>query len=278
MGKETKKIKEEQDVIKVTPFDDQGCKPYMLEVKVPKNLTQKKMVEAVRKALDEKHAHVDLLVHTIPPFISRAQGTVRVYAASVTGNAEPMASVELPSDGTDTTKYMRSLLSAERKSKTLLVQTEPPILLEKVDRDPPLWLVVEYTGHAGKEELSDILIARSEQGARQLIQLRALERVRGDLVLEHNADQTRYTMECLGISYVWSLCKKGFVKNSDGWQQPCWECAHSVPSRDGTRGCPWSLRFEPIPGWDALKTQCEDEDGEKDTTYKISRCPNFKRG
>lgn len=29
--------------------------------------------------------------------------------------------------------------------------------------------------------------------------------------------------------------------------QPCWSCANAVPSV-GT-GCPWSERFEPVPGW-----------------------------
>lgn len=34
----------------------------------------------------------------------------------------------------------------------------------------------------------------------------------------------------------------------------CWHCQNAVPDLDGRRGCPWSRSFQPVPGWDAART------------------------
>lgn len=55
----------------------------------------------------------------------------------------------------------------------------------------------------------------------------------------------------------------------------CFDCIHAVPDDDG-HGCPWSMRFEPVPGWNAELVllggyKCKIE------TYEIKGCPLFER-
>ena len=56
--------------------------------------------------------------------------------------------------------------------------------------------------------------------------------------------------------------------------QLCWDCTHAVPSADGTRGCPWSIRAKPVPGWTAERVKFN---AGHDYTYKIIGCPMFLR-
>lgn len=55
--------------------------------------------------------------------------------------------------------------------------------------------------------------------------------------------------------------------------QPCWSCANAVPSV-GT-GCPWSERFEPVPGWKAKLRVISTSNGSV-YTYQITRCPLYR--
>ena len=57
--------------------------------------------------------------------------------------------------------------------------------------------------------------------------------------------------------------------------QPCWSCANAVPSV-GT-GCPWSERFEPVPGWVAQPRIIARRRGEIHT-WKIKKCPQYQPG
>lgn len=56
-------------------------------------------------------------------------------------------------------------------------------------------------------------------------------------------------------------------KEEDFEENICWECIHSVPNLCD-RGCPWSMFFEPVDGWDATPTA--------DGGYLIKGCPMFR--
>lgn len=45
----------------------------------------------------------------------------------------------------------------------------------------------------------------------------------------------------------------------------CWHC------RNALGGCSWSMRFEPVEGWDAKHTK-------RYNSYKVYSCPQFVRG
>ena len=60
-------------------------------------------------------------------------------------------------------------------------------------------------------------------------------------------------------------------------QQLCWTYANACG------GCEWSLRFEPVPGWDATPTSRVLKVGGKGGTrvassFVIHYCPKFRRG
>ena len=62
------------------------------------------------------------------------------------------------------------------------------------------------------------------------------------------------------------------------FKQPCWDCANACG------GCEWSLRFEPVPGWDATPTSRVLKVGGKGkggtrvaSSFVIHYCPKFRR-
>lgn len=60
-------------------------------------------------------------------------------------------------------------------------------------------------------------------------------------------------------------------------QQLCWKCANACG------GCPWSARFQPVPGWLAepviIKSHMDcGPDGFMAKSYKIYFCPQFRAG
>lgn len=59
-------------------------------------------------------------------------------------------------------------------------------------------------------------------------------------------------------------------------QTLCWKCQNAVPNMHG-RGCEWSRRFKPVPGWDADEEEmCMSEDPPRyDTSYFVRSCPKF---
>lgn len=57
--------------------------------------------------------------------------------------------------------------------------------------------------------------------------------------------------------------------------QPCWSCANAVPSV--RTGCPWSERFEPVPGWVARRRVVSRSRGTY-CTWKIIQCPRYRKG
>lgn len=53
----------------------------------------------------------------------------------------------------------------------------------------------------------------------------------------------------------------------------CWTCRRSTNS-----GCPWSARFQPVPGWTAERRDILSYDGEKyipTESYRVSVCPLY---
>lgn len=62
----------------------------------------------------------------------------------------------------------------------------------------------------------------------------------------------------------------------------CWRCENAVPDRAGLRGCTWSRRREPVPGWDAEQTWVHFARGIKNknmpdgsVSYYVKACPEF---
>ena len=58
----------------------------------------------------------------------------------------------------------------------------------------------------------------------------------------------------------------------------CWSCIHSVPRLvDGVyvHGCEWSLRFEPVEGWDAEPHSTKLSKEKTITSYHVKKCPKY---
>ena len=53
----------------------------------------------------------------------------------------------------------------------------------------------------------------------------------------------------------------------------CFDCKNAVPDNNG-HGCPWSRKFEPVPGWDA-KPVTVGAGAYTVDTYQIFGCPLF---
>ena len=52
--------------------------------------------------------------------------------------------------------------------------------------------------------------------------------------------------------------------------QPCWTCVNY------NGGCPWSARFEPVPGWDAEPVEKSGNNTNSPiSTYDIKFCPMY---
>lgn len=53
----------------------------------------------------------------------------------------------------------------------------------------------------------------------------------------------------------------------------CFDCKNAVPDNNG-HGCPWSRKFEPVPGWNA-KPVTVGAGAYTVDTYQIRDCPLF---
>lgn len=74
-----------------------------------------------------------------------------------------------------------------------------------------------------------------------------------------------------------NLLKYG-VSRGANQTQLCWFCQNAIPTRDGRRGCSWSTKFEPVPGWDAEETVLYQEANGRQmalNSYRIISCPQF---
>ena len=57
----------------------------------------------------------------------------------------------------------------------------------------------------------------------------------------------------------------------------CFDCTNAVPDDNG-HGCPWSRKFEPVPGWTAEPTVLNPGGRyDRTETYRITACPLFER-
>lgn len=92
----------------------------------------------------------------------------------------------------------------------------------------------------------------------------------------HNVNQVK----CANCEYYSDVCKiisksetKHNVKTPHAKKDSlCWCCKHSVPNRDGSRGCDWSLHNRPIIHWVAQKRIVDGH-----ASYNVERCPMFER-
>ena len=50
----------------------------------------------------------------------------------------------------------------------------------------------------------------------------------------------------------------------------CFTCQNAVPSKRKRLGCPWSLNFEPVPGWEAMPSEKHGK-----PTYCVVKCPQY---
>lgn len=58
--------------------------------------------------------------------------------------------------------------------------------------------------------------------------------------------------------------------NTEMMPHLCWSCENAVPDKHG-RGCPWSRKLQPVPGWIAKKTN-KSADGD---SCHIIGCPLY---
>lgn len=56
----------------------------------------------------------------------------------------------------------------------------------------------------------------------------------------------------------------------------CFDCINSVPDDKG-HGCPWSERFEPVPGWKAEPTIINGALAPV-KSYDVKECPLYEEG
>ena len=59
----------------------------------------------------------------------------------------------------------------------------------------------------------------------------------------------------------------------------CWDCRNAVPGED--RGCSWSKKGKPVPGWDAQRRDVMSYDRHGSTyveSYVVRACPEFING
>ena len=67
-------------------------------------------------------------------------------------------------------------------------------------------------------------------------------------------------------------------------QTLCWSCAKAVPSADGERGCPWSLKGKPVEGWSAIRRDLRLQSPKKKDkassveSYLVVACPLYRPG
>lgn len=61
--------------------------------------------------------------------------------------------------------------------------------------------------------------------------------------------------------------------------QLCWTCLNAVPNAEAGRGCEWSTKFEPVPGWEAEEQQMRAiyRGGPRVTTYRVRGCPKYRQ-
>lgn len=58
----------------------------------------------------------------------------------------------------------------------------------------------------------------------------------------------------------------------------CWDCENAVPNKKD-RGCSWSIKFEPVEGWDAERSDLNMQHRKDNVeSYIVKRCPLFKQG
>ena len=79
-------------------------------------------------------------------------------------------------------------------------------------------------------------------------------------------------------SYILSrINEAGYAKSKAGKDMTiCWKCRHALPKivrAHYIRGCEWSIKHQPVPGWDAEKKIVEDR-----LSYKVHKCPKFEKG
>lgn len=96
-----------------------------------------------------------------------------------------------------------------------------------------------------------------------------------------------------GLTKCGKCAEKAKLCNSKNYVSPvsdedkptiCWGCANAVPKIDEQtgkyiRGCEWSIRRKPVPGWE---TYCfvdyTYKDGKTLRAYSVKSCPKFKEG
>ena len=81
----------------------------------------------------------------------------------------------------------------------------------------------------------------------------------------------------------YALCKscRDHQQNSKGSQKNalsiCWFCANALPDRRKGTGCEWSYSKQPVPGWEADETEIKMMAGKASPSYRVKKCPKYKK-
>lgn len=92
--------------------------------------------------------------------------------------------------------------------------------------------------------------------------------------------------KCKDCEYKSDKCKEIAMMHKQDVISPqqtlCWCCKNAVPEKDSKGiyicGCEWSIKSEPVPGWEVSSAGLVFEQGHSYMTYCVSRCPKFERG
>lgn len=98
-------------------------------------------------------------------------------------------------------------------------------------------------------------------------------------------ERTEASIDARYNRIIKGMVRRGREEPKSHNQTLCWTCRHAVPNtrdvsdigKPGIKGCPWSIAFEPVPGWEAKPTikYCSHTPY---ASYDIRRCPMWERG
>ena len=81
------------------------------------------------------------------------------------------------------------------------------------------------------------------------------------------------------------MVRRGREEPKSHNQTLCWTCKNATANtrdisdigKPGVKGCPWSIAFRPVPGWEATPTikYCSHTPY---ASYDIQKCPMWERG
>lgn len=264
--------------VQVTPITQKGAVISPIQCEVKCGAAPHEVIRMVRSQVGAEHSKDTLYINSDAPIIDNGSGVYNAYAYSRRHGVRFLGSMSIPNRSNSLRAWLQRLFKIDNTVESVIIDTVPPTVVT-IDMAAmrTVYLISEYVGKPGKEKLHKSFVV-DPGSVDNAVMTRAMAMVQGEAIIGCNADKSEYVMEDdSGKSYIWRIKKETGFK-PETWQQPCWECANAITSAEDAeelgkevRGCPWSKSFRPVPDWDAIKVAGED-------SYRIVRCPMFKKG